>query len=261
MNQVQNSLFENPIFQPNADLKFARRNSSQQKGAFSTNEILSKEKTNNFSGDPNMGNFTRERKFAHNSEVIQSKPTYSNQDFHNIENFASNQDQFDAFAKYPSQRRKHDETKVLRSRNSLHNIKKRRYKSNENLLDSCELDNTNIDRRRGSSLANLVDKDRSRPPSVSSNYSLNHDNAAGLKGVHFDRNHRKSAKSCDRKLEFADKHCSNAYQHHHHKHFGLHYSQDEIENGYPNGYKSGRFLEILYKSLNNHILLTLYFNL
>lgn len=226
---AQNGLFENSIFNQ-AETKHSRRNQSQPK-TFLNNENYSRDKP--IGGDANNNNM--ERKRAHNSEM-QSKPTYTNQNFLNVDAFANNLEQFEPYAKYPSQRRKNEETKVLRSRNSLHNIKKRRYKSNENLLDSCELETTNKDRRRGSSLANLIDKDRSRPPSVSSNYSLNHD-SSGSKAVRFDRNCRKSTKSCERKYEFPDQH---HHRRHHHNHFGLHYSQDEMENEYPSSSKPGK---------------------
>ncbi len=201
-------------------MKHSRRNQSQHK-VFSNNENYSRDKS---TCDTNTSKM--DRKLAYNSEIL-PKATYANQNYLNVDCFANNLDQFEPYEKYTNQRRKNEETKVLRSRNSLHNIKKRRYKSNENLLESCEPENTNKDRRRGSSLANLIDKDRSRPPSVSSNYSLNHD-SSGSKAVRFDRNCRKLTKSCERKYEFPE-----LRHHRRHYHNHMQYSQDEMENEYP----------------------------
>lgn len=227
-----NALFENPLFSSNVESKVIRRNQSQPKSLPSLNvRENSKEKLNS-TGDV--------RYIDRNALVKLTTTTTTRNDVHTktllnksyqgtvaAESITKYPSQFDTFTKYPNQRVSLDEnTAVVRSRKSLNHIKKRRYKSNENLLE-----NASPERRRGASLANLIGKENgnnnNRPPSASSEYAITSE-FYSPRIVRFDKVSKKTAKSCERNNGLDSPY---SFYHHNHKNHNasLNYSQENLD--------------------------------
>ena len=256
---MPNALFENPIFK-NTELKVIRRNQSQPKSLTPSNERQNSKDKLHSTGDVRYIDRNSLAKMATTTTKMATRTTNDvyakstlNQTYQGAaassnatataivtattatESITKYPSQFDTFTKYPNQRISVEENAaLLRSRKSLNHIKKRRYKSNENLLET----NTSPERRRGASLANIIGKDRinnthsnnTRPPSVTSEYAITTE-FYSPRMVRFDKVSKKTAKSCERSHGLDSPY--SFYQHHHNSHkahnASLNYSQDNLD--------------------------------